>query len=91
MSEALQQDWKPKSYITGKLKENELVTTDLTPWEPGMRGYAVDLPNGKRVEVFFTVPVKCKERNEFVKVEAEEDDVCAAVVELFGWVAGKSF
>ena len=87
----LNKDWKPKSYMTGKLNENELVTTDLTPWEPGMRGYAVDLPCGKRVEVFFTVPLKCKEKNEFVKVEASEEDICAAAVELFGWVSGRSF
>lgn len=89
MSEQRCENWRPERYITGKLHENELVNTDLEPWEPGMKGIAVDLPDGRRVEVFFTLPMLNKTQREYMRVQPSEGDMCAAVVEMYGWLTGK--
>lgn len=83
------EDWKPEFYITEQIEENELVNTDLEPWEPGMRGVAVDLSDGRRMEVFFTVPLADKEAGRQVRVMPAVEDVCEAVVTLFGAISGK--
>ncbi len=82
-------DWKPVCYQMQRLLEDELVNAELEPWEPGMRGVAVELPDGRRMEAFFTLPMRDEKAGGQVRVVPRPEDVCEAVVVLFGAVAGK--
>lgn len=78
-------------YMIGKLEEQELMNTDLDPWEEGAKGYGVPLDDeGEELEVYFRVVKRDGEKGEFVRYAPRVYQVCRGIDILAGWLRGQS-
>jgi len=89
--EVTEQDWRPEVHHIGRLIENELVNTDLEPFEKGRRGFSVPLAGGGEMEIFFNKGKHDTLNKRYVRTEPSHGEVCEAVERVFAWISGREF
>jgi hypothetical protein len=89
--EVTEKGWRPEVHHIGRLIENELVNTDLEPFEKGRRGFSVPLAGGGEMEIFFNKGKHDTLNKRYVRTEPSHGEVCEAVERVFAWISGREF
>lgn len=78
---------KNRKHNTGVLRAHELLTEEHAPWVAGARSFGISLPDGRLVEVVFSLPARGRGAAPAARIAPSMAMVAETIEQLAGMVS----